>query len=73
MISIHGMRGGGKTTLDQLVFNDKCVQSHFNVKVWTHVSKDFDVEKLTKTIFESVIAQPIQSSEAKDIEILKLK
>ncbi|XP_028089907.1 putative disease resistance protein RGA3 [Camellia sinensis] len=49
-----GMGGLGKTTLAQLVYNDGRVESYFELRIWVCVSVDFDVERLTRAILESI-------------------
>nr|POF02741.1 putative disease resistance rpp13-like protein 1 [Quercus suber] len=54
VIAIVGIPGVGKTTLAQLLYNDPGVMERFSeFRAWAHVSKDFDVFKITRTIFES--------------------
>ncbi|KAJ4760680.1 Disease resistance protein (CC-NBS-LRR class) family [Rhynchospora pubera] len=52
ILPIVGMGGVGKTTLAQMVYKDKNVQSYFNLKVWVCVSDQFDLERLTKEIIQ---------------------
>ncbi|KAG5227335.1 disease resistance protein [Salix suchowensis] len=56
-ISIHavwGIGGLGKTTLAQLVYNEKRVQQQFDFRIWVCVSTDFDIKRLTRAIMESI-------------------
>ncbi|WJX49272.1 hypothetical protein P8452_35730 [Trifolium repens] len=53
VISIIGVGGLGKTTLAQLVYQDKKVQQHFELKKWVCVSEDFNVKGIASKIIES--------------------
>ncbi|KAG7942217.1 hypothetical protein I3843_16G089900 [Carya illinoinensis] len=70
VIPIVGMGGIGKTTLAQLVYNDKKVESFFNFKAWACVSEDFDVAAVTKTILQSSISE---NCEGRDLNWLQEK
>lgn len=72
VIPIVGMGGLGKTTLAQLVYNDKRVVDCFEVRVWLCISDQFDVFRVTKTLLQSL---PSSSSEdnVTDLNLLQLK
>ncbi|XP_027082136.1 disease resistance protein RGA2-like [Coffea arabica] len=53
VLPIVGVGGLGKTTLAQLVFHDKRVIEHFELKLWVWVSEDFDVKRIIKALIES--------------------
>ncbi|KDP32987.1 hypothetical protein JCGZ_13018 [Jatropha curcas] len=61
--AVCGMGGLGKTTLAQLVYNDKRVESHFHMRIWVCVSDDFDIMRLTRAIIESIEGSPCNNQE----------
>ncbi|KDP33008.1 hypothetical protein JCGZ_13039 [Jatropha curcas] len=61
--ALCGMGGLGKTTLAQLVYNDKRVESHFGMRIWVCVSDDFDMKRLIKAIIESIEGSPCNNQE----------
>ncbi|KAJ4780738.1 NBS-LRR-like resistance protein [Rhynchospora pubera] len=52
VLAIVGIGGAGKTTLAQLVFNDKRVKEHFQLSLWVCVSTEFNVKDIIKSIIE---------------------
>ncbi|XP_022896600.1 putative disease resistance RPP13-like protein 1 [Olea europaea var. sylvestris] len=67
-VPIVGMGGIGKTTLAQLVYNDRDVKGSFHVRAWVCVS-DFDVFTITKIIHKAVTDD---SGESKDLNMLQV-
>ncbi|CAN1842344.1 Disease resistance protein RGA2 [Linum perenne] len=57
------MGGLGKTTLAQLVFDDKQVHDFFAVKVWVYVSQSFDVKVILEKMLQSITREDRMSLE----------
>lgn len=54
VLSILGEAYVGKTTVAQVVINDERVSSYFKPRPWVHVSSEFNVERITADIIESI-------------------
>uniref|UniRef100_A0A2N9GDI0 NB-ARC domain-containing protein n=1 Tax=Fagus sylvatica TaxID=28930 RepID=A0A2N9GDI0_FAGSY len=70
VIPIVGMGGVGKTTLAQLVYNNKMVIQNFDVRAWVCVSQEFDVLRITKTVLEAVTSS---TSDSDDLDLLQVR
>ncbi|KAL8500894.1 hypothetical protein ACS0TY_020469 [Phlomoides rotata] len=58
ILPILGMGGIGKTTVAQIIYNDKRVDEVFDVKAWASVSDDFNLIRITKALLESATDKP---------------
>ncbi|XP_028954535.2 putative disease resistance RPP13-like protein 1 [Malus domestica] len=57
VVAIVGMPGVGKTTLAGQVLKDMVATQMFQPAVWVCVSDDFNLERVTKQILESITSQ----------------
>ncbi|TKV92991.1 hypothetical protein SEVIR_9G197700v4 [Setaria viridis] len=62
VLPILGEACMGKTTVAQLVFNDERVSSYFELKLWVHVSHEFDIARITASIIESIEGKPFSGN-----------
>ncbi|XP_078161757.1 putative disease resistance protein RGA3, partial [Carex rostrata] len=54
ILTIYGLGRIGKTTLAQLIYNELNKQGDFNMTLWVQVSYEFDLEKVTRSILDSM-------------------
>ncbi|CAL1386416.1 unnamed protein product [Linum trigynum] len=68
VIPILGMGGLGKTALAQCIYNDECVSTCFQLKIWICVSDNFDQALLVRKMLESITKRKVEDL---DLDILK--
>ncbi|KAJ3705201.1 hypothetical protein LUZ61_008906 [Rhynchospora tenuis] len=52
VLPIVGIGGVGKTTLSQMVYKDKRVDSYYDLKIWLCVTEKFDLERMLKEMIQ---------------------
>ncbi|XP_022759463.1 putative disease resistance protein At3g14460 [Durio zibethinus] len=69
VIPIVGMAGVGKTTLAQVIYNDKKVKDYFDLKTWVYVSDQFDMKQITRTIIASLCQETPTSNDLNNLQV----
>lgn len=62
VLSIVGVAYIGKKTVAQLVFNNNRVSVYFDLKLWVHVSHEFNQKRIISSIIESIQLSPCHTN-----------
>ncbi|KAL6641286.1 hypothetical protein ACP70R_019467 [Stipagrostis hirtigluma subsp. patula] len=69
VLPILGEAYVGKTTVTQLVVNDERVSMYFELKLWVHVSHEFNIKRITASIIESIEGSPFHSDNLNTLQM----
>ncbi|KAJ0478824.1 putative P-loop containing nucleoside triphosphate hydrolase, leucine-rich repeat domain superfamily [Helianthus annuus] len=69
IVPIVGMGGVEKTTLARILYNDTRVKGQFELMAWVCVSDEFDIFKISQTIYQSVAKESKQFTDTNQLQI----